>query len=145
MARWVLKPVELARAAKILGVKEPVSVKTYAHQWWGGEYDCEPLHVLWVNKNVENSWYDNPSWTIWHELAHAMQCERDFGGDGEVWKIATDKLYASFIDKNDEPILQDGESYEEWLERYFTMPLEREADDIAARYTDRHPLVRIIG
>lgn len=143
MARWVLKPVELARATKKLGIKHPVSVRPYK-SFWGGNYDSDPLHVLWVNKDVDKHWTKDPSRTIWHELAHALQCERDFGGDGDTWNTVMDKVYAQLIDDDDNPIFYGGEDYDSWVKRYFELPWEKEADEIANKYSWRYPLVRII-
>lgn len=144
MTRWVLKPVELVRAAKRLGLKHPVSIKTFSNAYWAGEYDPFPLHVVWINRNIKRNWNEDPSWTIWHELGHALQCERDFGSDGDRYELAVGQLYADLINEDGRPIYTHVKDRDEWYDRYESIPLEREADEIAEKYSDKYPLVKVV-
>lgn len=142
-AKWIVKPVELYRASsKILGLKHPVSVKSFRGRWWAGEYDPFPLHVLWINASVERNSLD-PNWTIWHELGHALQCERDFNSDGTAFWTRIADSYSHLIDKNGNRILN-GLTEDEWLRLYEELPVEKEANEIADRYADYYPLVKIV-
>lgn len=144
MSKWILDSVALHHAArKVLGIQEPVTVRLIKkhdpYKWSAGYYDAFPLHVCWVNPDLSKHDDKNPSHTIWHELAHALQCERDFGGDGVAMEMHNDQAYAYVIDDDHQPTALD----DEWYEIYWRIPQEAEAEQIANRYYRKFPLVKI--
>lgn len=151
MAKWRLKPVQLAQAAHKIGIEAPVSVRLFNTGPWAGQYDGYPLHVLWAHEDIDKHEDANPSHTIWHELAHALQCERDYNGDTlAMWADHYKLYYGRYISDDDKPIL-DGrvveigtEEYNEWYKQYFDLAPEMEAEAMATHYANRYPLVTIL-
>ena len=81
---WSIIPANYREALDFFGLTMPVKVKQTAHQ--GGRYgahsfrvgpDGRPYHHITVK-----SWLDpqQAGRTLWHELTHAMQAEREAAG-----------------------------------------------------------------
>lgn len=151
MAKWVIDPVALFRAATKLKIKEPVSIKVIRELDHpdSGYYVNKPLHILWIHAIAEEHINSNPSHTIWHELAHAMQCERDFNGDADKMDSYCWEHYVPLYSLAGNPKLnnrfvkQGTDRYQQWLDQYMAIPIEAEAEDIACLYADKYPLAKI--
>ena len=79
-------------AARYLGVTGTIDLEL---DDWPADVDCFPdgyyrregdVHRIGVCAGLSRK---GISETIWHELTHALQCERDFGGDGERYHDTT--------------------------------------------------------
>lgn len=137
MTQWVIDHRRVDEAARFLRLQHPIDTYTYTKKGWCGEY--WPLHVLWVNEDLDE--HDvNPSYTIWHELGHALQCERDFDSDGNAFWAQIQTDYAHVMDE-DGNLLGDGQ---ELIDAYDSIPWEQEADEIAWKYYRHRPLHRFI-
>jgi hypothetical protein len=70
---------ELTDATLELGLKLPVRILPHERgtqgDYWGVRGGA---HVISIKKNALPC-------ALWHELAHALQCERDFAGDSKAW------------------------------------------------------------
>lgn len=92
---YVLDPHAVREAADFLGLRHPVHVQTRRGvRTWFGIYRGllrrpsgarrstsdwpAPRHVIGLDADMD---HEQASRTLWHEMAHALQCERDYGGD----------------------------------------------------------------
>ena len=93
---FVLDPQAIQAAADFLGLEHPVHVQVRrgVHSWLGiyrgllfqpsGARTTrwsEPRHVIGLNGGMDP---EQASRTLWHEMAHALQCERDYDGN---WRL----------------------------------------------------------
>lgn len=71
----------LREAAKTIGLTIPVAVRFRSVKAHGGQYVgvVNGKHVVEVSTYAGRS-IDFINRTLWHELAHALQCERDWNG-----------------------------------------------------------------
>lgn len=136
MPRWVVDHEAVNKAQKTLKLSEHVKIKLITDPDWAGVY--WPLHVVWVNRKYMMHDVD-PSFTIWHELAHAIQCERDFNGDSQAFLERMDEDYESVTDEHGYPTGDD----EEWFNTYEAIPWEQEADALAWKYYEKKPLIKL--
>jgi hypothetical protein len=118
-------------ARRKIGIKSPVTIKSVAFKPpVGGAVDVrngEVVVILNANqplKEVSRSAYE--------ELAHVWQMERAGGWD-EFNRIYDEQLEAAGLSPRGD-LTQDPE-------RVHQIPLEREADALAARWAKEHPLV----
>jgi hypothetical protein len=83
------------RACETLGIEEPVRIRQDRRIWrYSGVYKGYHLqdryHIVLIGpRSCEARGQYNPSRTIWHELTHALQCERDFD-------LRTNDFYAAY-------------------------------------------------
>jgi len=109
-------------AVKMLGLEYPVELELGT---WPTEFDCFPdgyyrregdLHRIGVCGGLSE---EDISRTIWHELTHALQCERDFDGDGERYHAATGEAACEAEDGDgDSPWEAECEAAEDLDKRY---------------------------
>lgn len=137
---WTVNYAALCHARyHILDLKHHATVTLYDSPHWSGEYNPRPLHNLILN--ADQTAYD-ASYTLWHELGHALQCERDFNGDGDAFEESNTILYQGLFDSHHKPLYVLGDpNYDDWLEQYDNVPIEVEANEIAERYYRKYPLV----
>lgn len=135
MPRWVVDKEAVLRAHKILKLEEPAKV-IKKPGWFAGIY--YPLHVIWVHPRFDK--HDvSPSFTIWHELAHALQCERDFDCDVDAFHDRVEIDYAELLDDDGEPTGDD----DAWYDAYEAIEWEQEANAIARKYCKKIPLIKV--
>lgn len=138
MIKWRVNPQEVTKARKILGLQYPVRsfrlrMRKNEHRW--GEYDLDKqgLHRVYVNSTIGNP--IDVSWTYWHELAHAKQCERDYNGD--IHQFFAD-VWAGYLGAD---VLKPDVEDDEWHTRFYDIPFESEAEEVARRYAVKYPLI----
>lgn len=108
--------------------------------WWNGEYIADPLHCLAIDRRQSAQ---SATHTLWHELGHALQCERDYYCDAEAYGLGTWLAYRKLFDDNWDPLCKVGDpDYSDWLKEYMSLPMEQEANEIADRYSRKYPLVK---
>jgi hypothetical protein len=138
--RWVIDKQAVTQACHTLGLQHPVKVTfTRAKPWWWGTYN--PLHRIRINHTIKTK--RDLSHVIWHELAHAMQCERDCHSDKKRFYWMVNSQSKGFQDKNGKCLWDTTqESWDEWCIRYYQIPMEAEAETIAELYAKTYPLVK---
>jgi hypothetical protein len=76
-APWRLDEEAVLRACKLLGITKPVEIRRTSGNNTAGKYrgvNARGVHVITVAARISPKM---ASQTIWHELTHAMQSERD--------------------------------------------------------------------
>lgn len=72
-----------------------------------------------------------------------MQCERDYDSNPAYYLCSTYAIYAEFTDDAGNPkVLRGQPGFEEWKQKYYQIPMEAEAEDIAVQYAGKHPLIK---
>lgn len=139
--KYVIDYYAFQKAKRTLGVVSRVYIEPHEFDNFDGEYiPLERSHRIRYNP-VRDRW--TISETLWHELAHAMQCERDYGGDAWLYDLLTASYYKPLYDSDHQPRVKPGEpGYEDWLVEYKRIPMEAEAEEIALRYSVEMPLLK---
>lgn len=134
--KWTIDGQRVDQARRMLGLAFPatIAIDGQKRDWWG-IYDIYPLHSIRINHSVPKA---KVSLVIWHELGHALQCERDYHSNGFAFEQAT---YAEYGDLINPWSPASNESLAEWKVRYYTLPMEEEAEEIALLYYERYPLI----
>lgn len=98
--KWKLDLKAVEAACVMLGITKPVYITTcgnsnnFAGDYCGfrrrvnGKYLTEQSHIIRIRPR---SIPTNATRTLWHELAHAMQCEVYFNCDNQKWDAAYDE------------------------------------------------------
>jgi hypothetical protein len=113
----------IQEAADVLGLKLPVRVRQHSRVGnTHGNYRLAGLAGQATHHNIMVKSYLTPKEatnTLWHELTHALQAERDGKSDLATWRKV---------------------SNEQKVYSYRQRPIEREANETAALMSKDHPL-----
>ena len=128
---------DLERARGILGLELPVEIVLCRTQvnplaYWTTVGES---HEIVCNSELEKL---EANFVIWHELGHAQQYEKY--GDFFQPKYAEQVVDAGF-DPGDLQIGQRMELDDEQKVRYYNIPFEKEASEIARTYCDLYEVV----
>lgn len=93
----------------------------------------EEFHLIRVNPNADPI---KANFFLWHELGHALQCER-LGAATLRAQYDKDLVEAGFSENFKAMAIQD----EEEVAKYNSLPFEVEANRIASQYADLHQVL----
>ena len=137
-----IDPLQITDAEEILGLEHPVYVQIRKAKHFAGKYiglqdhphsGCAPFpggkvhHVILINPRGPDA-----SNTLWHELTHALQCERDF--DSDFHALAKKHTADSRAVGASSSIKSASVS-----KRYQNTPLEKEAIENAEKMHAKYP------
>jgi len=138
---WEIDNQAFREACGILSIRKKVRVKYVEDLATDGLYISDPIHLILLNKRCLTDGKEFSS-TLWHELGHAMQMERDFRNQAELFDRYIDSQCNDFFLDNYEPDLTNFIDYDEWLIAYNALPHEYEANKIAAKFSLSIPLFK---
>ena len=140
---WSLDRDAIERARQKLGVENLVltEIEKDTTEYWG-RLECDPTSTVHTVRITSDLGAHEASKTIWHELTHALQIERDFDSNvyyfDAVWFTEMERL-GVYINRT--PTCKVGDKgYYKWLIDYYKNPLEHEARH-NERWARRYSLV----
>ncbi len=131
--QWYFDKKALKFAENKFHLKKPVHYRAVRDRpLYDGTYEYDILndsHKILIDQNLDPI---EANRCIWHELTHAMQCERDYSG--REWKFNIQNLedliqsecWTNSIPPYPTARLGD-DGYDDWYKRYMSIPTEAEA------------------
>lgn len=153
MGSWMVDSAGLEQARNILGLKLPVAVRIVPRgpNGMAGKYHglgCrgggEPQHYISLNGGLGPIMANT---ALWHELTHAMQCERflpDGRTDENACREANNALWRAFHQEMKEIRFRTGGSKHNLTMAYADASFEKEAQQ-STKLADKHTIIASDG